>query len=170
MSLRPQPRDARDAARSPFLQPIANLPRAADVGCYGSARIGGHYPCGVIVSYGKHLDEAYIVTTKELYQLGSEAGARLERVLPEGMSKRMMAVQQAMNDMGGPMYRNMYRYKIAQHGTPFDAATEIASFGAQSLSVYDGGLGEAFKPTMEMLQKYYTDGYTVDGFRISSYY
>lgn len=149
-------------------RPLSSVLRAgADVGCFSSGRIdGASYPCGAIVSYGDyHLSDTYVITSKGIYQLGTTAPDRLEGVLP-GTAQR--SVRDSMNTIGGPMYGNTFAYKIYQHGTPFDPATEIASFGAKPVDLNGSdALGKAFEPVMTALAKSYPAGYQVYGFRIA---
>lgn len=165
----PSPSPSLRGARS-----LSSVLRAADVGCYSSGRIGGAaYPCGAIVSYGDfHLSDTYIITSKGLSQLGAQAADRLESVLPGTAKRTMQPVRDSMNTIdGGPTYRNMFQYKIYQHGTPFSAEAEIASFGAKPVDVESAdALGEAFKPVMATLAKAYPAGYKIAAFRITSSY
>ena len=123
----------------------------------------------VPVSYGDSLEDAYIVTTKPIHVLDPQA-ARLQTVLPNGMQSSMMPVQQAMNAMVGRMiYRNMYKYQLAQHASSFTPESELATFGAVPLDVSSGKIGKAFEPVRAALNRYHDNAYSLYGFRISAY-
>ena len=169
MSLRPAAEASAPAPEAAVQAPPLAAPRpAAETGCRFSARIGTEYPCGMLVAYGAHLDQAYMITTKYRAQLGGAAN-RIEAVTPENRVASMIPVQTAMNSVvGGPMYRNVYRYGVMHHGTPFDADTEIASMGAMALDMHAGStLGEAFKLVRDVLDDKHNEGHSVYAFRIA---